>query len=311
MSASDMMNVLIADDDLVSRRLLQVSLTHAGYRVELAANGVEALRALEESDRPRLAVLDWMMPEMDGLDVCRSVRKLGRESYVYIVLLTAKEQQDDIVEGLEAGADDYITKPFDIHELKARLRAGRRILELQQQLVSARDQLRERATHDSLTGLWNRGAILEMLSHELARSAREGKPVSIILADLDHFKRVNDNHGHQAGDAVLCEVARRMQDSLRVYDFVGRYGGEEFLIVSPSCGPEAAIEEAERLRRAVGKTPIAAPAGTLSVTASFGVATTGPAFRNQTDLLRYADEALYDAKKNGRDRVEGNSNVLL
>jgi len=304
------MNVLIADDDVVSRRLLQVSLGQAGYQVETAANGAEALRALQESDRHRLAVLDWMMPEMDGVEVCRAVRKLAREPYIYIILLTAKERQNDIVEGLEAGADDYITKPFDLHELKARLRAGNRILELQEQLVSARDELRVRATHDSLTGLWNRGAILETLKNEMARSVRESTQLSIILADIDYFKRVNDTHGHQAGDAVLREVARRMQASVRVYDSVGRYGGEEFLIVSPGCGLSEAVNQAERLRRSVAAEEISVPGGQrLAATMSFGVATITPELKEHGDLLRAADEALYIAKKNGRNRVEISSKI--
>ncbi len=304
------MNVLIADDDVVSRRLLQVSLSHAGYQVETAANGAEALRVLQEAGCPRLAILDWMMPEMDGVEVCRSVRKLGREPYIYIILLTAKEQQNEIVEGLEAGADDYITKPFDLHELKARLRAGKRILELQEQLVTAREELRARATHDSLTGLWNRGAILETLKSEVARSVREGTHLSIVLADLDYFKRINDTHGHPAGDAVLREVGRRMQASVRVYDSVGRYGGEEFLIVSPGCTLSNAVEQAERLRRSVAAEEISLPGGlSLAVTMSLGVAARTAETAQEGDLLRAADEALYSAKKSGRNRVETSSQI--
>ena len=226
--------VLIADDDPVSRRLLQVSLTGAGYRVVTAADGSESLRILNREDSPRLVVLDWMMPSLDGVDVCRTVRRSGREPYLYIILLTAKGQQTEIIEGLEAGADDYITKPYDLQELKARLRAGKRILELQEQLVGAREQLRVQATHDSLTGLFNRPAILEHLEREIVRSNREKKPMAVIMADLDHFKEINDTYGHQAGDCVLQETTRRMASSCRAYDFVGRYGGEEFLVVVPS-----------------------------------------------------------------------------
>jgi two-component system, cell cycle response regulator len=297
------MNVLVADDDVVSRRLLEVSLSQAGYQVEMAANGAEALRALQEPDRHRLAVLDWMMPEMDGVDVCRAVRKVAREPYIYIILLTAKERQNDIVEGLEAGADDYITKPFDLHELRARLRSGKRVIELQQQLVSARDELRERATRDFLTGLWNREAILETFKNEMVRSVREGSKLSIVLADLDYFKRVSDTHGHVVGDAVLREVGRRMRESVRVYDLVGRYGGEEFLIVSPGCGLSEAVDQAERIRRVVAAEAIAVPGASLVATMSLGVATTAPQDTDEEGLLRAADEALYAAKKNGRNRV--------
>jgi two-component system cell cycle response regulator len=304
------MHVLIAGDDAVSRRLLQASLSHAGYQVETAANGAEALRTLQEHDRPRLAVLDWMMPEMDGVEVCREVRKLRREQRSYIILLTAKEQQNEIAKGLEAGADDCITKPFDLQELKARLRSGERILGLQEQLACTREELRKRATHDSLTGLWNRGAILELLNSEVVRSIREDDRVSVILADFDYLKRVNDTHGQPAGDAVLREAGRRMQESLRVYDSVGRYGGEEFLVVSPGCGLAEVAEQAERLRRAVGGTPIHVPGGgNIVATMSLGVATISPETEQQEDLLRAAHEALQAAKRKGRNRVEISSQI--
>ncbi len=297
------MDVLIADDDVVSRRLLEVTLSHAGYQVTVAANGAEALRVLEESEGPRLAVLDWMMPELDGVDVCRAVRKLASERYIYIILLTVKEQRAEIVEGLESGADDYITKPFDLDELKARLRAGKRILKLQEQLVATRDELRVRATHDSMTGLLNREAILDVLKNELARTARAGT-LSIILGDIDHFKRVNDTHGHPAGDLVLQEAARRMQAAVRTYDSVGRYGGEEFLIVSPGCGVSEAVEQANRVRMRTADEPIVVPGGSVAVTISLGVAATASDANQMSDLLRAADQALYAAKNNGRNRVE-------
>jgi two-component system cell cycle response regulator len=297
------MDVLIADDDVVSRRLLEVTLSHAGYQVTVAANGAEALRVLEESEGPRLAVLDWMMPELDGVDVCRAVRKLASERYIYIILLTVKEQRAEIVEGLESGADDYITKPFDLDELKARLRAGKRILKLQEQLVATRDELRVRATHDSMTGLLNREAILDVLKNELARTARAGT-LSIILGDIDHFKRVNDTHGHPAGDLVLQEAARRMRAAVRTYDSVGRYGGEEFLIVSPGCGVSEAVEQANRVRMRTADEPIVVPGGSVAVTISLGVAATASDANQMSDLLRAADQALYAAKNNGRNRVE-------
>jgi len=304
------MDVLIADDDVVSRRLLEVTLSHAGYQVTLAANGAEALRVLEESEGPRLAVLDWMMPELDGVDVCRAVRKLASERYIYIILLTVKEQRAEIVEGLESGADDYITKPFDLDELKARLRAGKRILKLQEQLVATRDELRVRATHDSMTGLLNREAILDMLKNELSRTARVGT-LSIILGDIDHFKRVNDTHGHPAGDLVLQEAARRMRSAVRAYDSVGRYGGEEFLIVSPGCGVSEAVEQANRVRVRMADEPIVVPGGGVAVTISLGVAAAASDANQMSDLLRAADQALYAAKNNGRNRVETRLQVTV
>ena len=304
-------DVLIADDDPVSRRLLQVSLGNAGYRVVMAADGAQALRVLNEQNCPRLAVLDWMMPAVDGLEVCRAVRRAAREPYLYIILLTAKGHQTEIIEGLEAGADDYITKPFDVQELKARLRSGQRILELQEQLVTAREQLRIQATHDSLTGLYNRRAILEALDREVARSNRENKPVAVIMADLDYFKNINDTHGHQAGDAVLQETARRMLTSLRAYDAVGRYGGEEFLLVIPGSDLDAAVELAERLRQGISTQPVCVAGAMISTTLSLGLAVSTGNLDRSEQLLHQADEALYAAKAAGRNRVETASSHQL
>ena len=303
------MNVLIADDDVVSRRLLQVSLTNAGYQVQIAVDGAEALRAFEQQECPRLVVMDWMMPKMDGLEVCRAIRKLSPEPYIYIILLTSRGQQEEILEGLEAGADDYMTKPFDLQELKARVRAGKRILDLQEQIVTTREQLRVQATHDALTGLLNRRAILETLERELTRAAREGTQLSVIMGDLDHFKRINDTYGHLAGDAVLREAAQRLQASMRVYDTVGRYGGEEFLVVSPGCGLPEAAEQAERLRRRISEEAVRVPDCAIPVTMSLGVVAATAEVRQPGDLLRLADDALYAAKHSGRDRVEVNSPV--
>jgi two-component system, cell cycle response regulator len=304
-----MMDILIADDDPVSCRLLQVSLGHAGYRVATVTDGKEALRALEKPHCPRLVVLDWMMPGMDGVDICRVVRKQAREPYIYIILLTAKGQQEEIIEGLEAGADDYITKPFDLQELKARLRAGKRILELQEQLFAASEQLRVQATHDSLTGLLNRKAIVEILDRELVRSLRQGTEFSVIMADVDHFKSINDTYGHATGDEVLREAARRMQASIRPYDSVGRYGGEEFLFVGPGCGVDGAAELAERLRRCIESAPIQTADVAISATMSLGFSVAPTDAKLAVDLLHAADAALYSAKNNGRNRVEGSPHV--
>jgi diguanylate cyclase (GGDEF)-like protein len=297
--------VLIADDDPVSRRLLEVSLTNGGFQVVMAEDGMEALRILEKDNCPRLAVLDWMMPQVDGVEVCRTIRENAREPYVYVILLTAKGHQTEIIEGLEAGADDYIIKPFDMQELKARLRAGKRILELQQQLVSAREQLRVQATHDSLTGLFNRMAILEALDREMARAKRESAPLAVIMADLDHFKQINDTHGHLAGDAVLQEAARRMLATIRGYDSIGRYGGEEFLVVVPGCDLPAALVQAERLRECICAREICTGDVSLAVTMSAGVTVSAGRLRRPDQLLHDADEALYAAKSAGRNRVEG------
>lgn len=297
------MNVLIAEDDPVSRRVLEAFLAKWGYEVVVTIDGAEAWQQLQRPNAPKLAILDWMMPRMDGLEVCRQLRERGAEPYVYIILLTAKGQKQDIIEGLEAGADDFVAKPFDPHELRARLRAGLRIVELHEQLISTREQLRVEATHDSLTGLWNRAAILEILQRELARSQRAGTPVAVVLADLDHFKYINDTRGHLAGDAVLREVTRRMSTSIRIYDAIGRYGGEEFLIVTPGVGLAGAVNQAERLRAGVSREPVDTFDGAFSVTLSLGVAASSEA-KEADELVRAADTALYRAKNAGRNRTE-------
>jgi diguanylate cyclase (GGDEF)-like protein len=298
------MKVLIADDSILSRHLLEATLRKWNYEVMVACDGKEAWEMLDRPDAPTLAVLDWVMPGLSGLDICRLVRKANREPYTYILLLTSKNLKEDVIEGLEAGADDYITKPFDQNELNVRLRAGRRIVELQAELMKAREELREEATHDSLTRIWNRPAILEILQREVERAVRENVPVSVVMVDLDHFKAVNDSHGHVAGDAVLCEAVRRMQMSMRKYDAIGRYGGEEFLIVLPGCDRENSCKQAERLRTAIAQDPMMLSEAAISVAASFGVTTVGDAAKVTPELLiRAADEALYQAKREGRDRV--------
>jgi two-component system, cell cycle response regulator len=297
------MKVLVADDDPVSRRLLQVCLTKAGYETIVSVDGAEALAIVNGTDCPRLMVLDWMMPHVDGVEICRAIRKLAQEPYIYVILLTARGRQEEIIEGLEAGADDYITKPFDLDELKARLRAGKRILDLQEQIVFAREQLRNQATHDSLTGLLNRPAILETLHREVRRSVREGTPVAVIMADLDHFKQINDTYGHAVGDDVLRESARRMLNAIRDYDSIGRYGGEEFLVIASGCGVQRATIQAERLCACVSAAPIDSAGHRIQMTLSVGVAACTDR-KQSDDLLRIADEALYEAKNAGRNRVK-------
>ncbi len=302
------MRVLIAEDDPVSCHLLEAFLVKWGYQVVVTTDGTEAWRVLQQENPPRLAILDWMMPGMDGVEVCRKVRQRDAEPYIYILLVTAKGQKQDIIEGLEAGADDYLTKPFDAQELRARLRAGRRIIELQEQLLSAREQLKVEATHDPLTGLWNRTAILESLQRELARAQRDKTPTAVIMADLDHFKRINDTYGHLAGDAVLREAARRMSSSVRTYDSIGRYGGEEFLFVFPGSDLNGALTQAERLRSCINKEAMDIFEGAFPITMSLGVAASTEV--KEADLLvRAADAALYRAKNGGRNRVEPANNV--
>jgi two-component system, cell cycle response regulator len=295
------MKILIAEDETIQRRLLESLLTGWGHEVAVATNGTQAWAMLQGENRPDLTILDWMMPGMDGLRVCAELRKDSSQTYVYIVLLTARNRKQDLLQALDAGADDYLVKPFDAQELKARLKAGKRILDLQEQLVSANRNLQFQATHDSLTGLLNRRAIVEILQKELARAERERESLSIILVDIDHFKKINDTRGHLAGDAVLCRVSQIMKSSVRSYDSVGRYGGEEFLIVLPGCPAELATKRAEQFGLMLSE-PSSDPSEN-QITVSMGVAVgSGPI--KMEELLSRADDALYQAKRNGRNRVE-------
>ncbi len=299
------MKILIADDSIVSRHLLEATLRKWGYDVMVACDGAEALELLQREDAPGLIILDWMMPGMTGVEVCRRIRQRDSEPYTYILLLTSKSQKEDLIEGMEAGADDYITKPFDQNELQVRLRAGTRLVDLQSQLLKAREDLRDQATRDSLTRLWNRSSILSELGRELARSKREQTPLGVVIVDLDHFKHINDTYGHLAGDAVLREAARRMQNSIRQYDCIGRYGGEEFLILFPGCSETESFSQADRLRKQLGQSEMLVNDSPLRVTASCGVTTALPGQHwTEESLIRKADEALYVAKKSGRNRVE-------
>lgn len=297
------MKILVADDEPVSRTLLKSLLVKWGDEVVVAKDGVEAGLLLQEEDGPKLAILDWMMPGAEGVEICRQVRRAAAEHYVYILILTAKNSNEDIIAALEAGADDYLSKPVLPPVLKARLLTGRRIVELQQQLIRAREALRIEATHDSLTGLFNRPAIFQALSKEFRRADREDAPVCVALADIDHFKTINDTYGHPAGDAVLREVARRMEASIRPYDLLGRYGGEEFLLVAPGCKDGDAVKLAERIRQAVRAQAFDLSNASIAVTLSMGVAI----YRHGDDeasIIPAADTALYQAKHLGRNRVE-------
>jgi two-component system cell cycle response regulator len=294
--------ILVAEDDPIFRRLLQSRLQNWGYHVITAKDGAEAWELLQQAETPDLLILDWMMPGLDGLELCRRIRNKERDRYQYILLLTGKDEKQDVVNGLNSGADDYLTKPFDIGELEARLRAGKRILSLQHELIQAREDLRFQATHDALTGLWSRGATLDLLRSELRRAVRPHTSTGILMADLDHFKNINDTYGHLIGDAVLKEASRRISQAVRSYDFVGRYGGEEFLTILSKCTMDDLQTVAERMRSAVADTPFSTSAGDIKVTVSIG-AVVAPVNAPDLEMLGIADSALYEAKHSGRNRV--------
>lgn len=299
------MKVLVADDEILSRRLLESSLIRWGYEVVVASDGLEAARILRGPDPPKLAVLDWLMPGLDGLQLCQELRHREDESYTYVLLLTAKHTKKDVVQGLEAGADDYMTKPFEPQELKVRLRTGKRILFLLDELTSTREMLRDLAARDPLTKLWNHNSILDMLSAEIHRVERLQNSVGVVLVDLDHFKKINDTRGHLSGDHVLRDVAEAMSGTVRPYDSVGRFGGEEFLVVLPGCDEINATSHAERLRLAIERLIVKTRGVDIRITASLGVTVVGPDISVDVDAaVQAADAAMYAAKRAGRNRVE-------
>jgi len=299
------MKVLIAEDDLVSRKLLEAVLKKWGYEVISTTDGDQAWKILQTPESPQLAILDWMMPGLDGIEICRKMRteKISEELYHYLILLTSKTSKEDIVAGIEAGADDYIVKPFHKQELHVRMRAGQRIIELQSELIAAKETLKEQATHDALTGILNRRAIMDRLDKDLAHAVRLGKPLGLGMVDLDHFKKVNDTYGHQSGDIVLKEFVKRAQSMIRKYDTIGRYGGEEFLVITPDVDIETSKTIFERIRNSIAEQKVQLEKQKIPVTASLGVAISE---KNSTAdvLMKAADTALYKAKETGRNRVE-------
>jgi diguanylate cyclase (GGDEF)-like protein len=301
--------ILLAEDDPVTRLLMTRFLKKAGYEVDATANGSEALDKMSKRYYSML-VTDWEMPEMDGIALCKAVRNMRLDGYVYALLLTARDSKEHIIAGLEAGADDYLIKPVHEAELIARLNAGRRILNLEHSLRVANERNRILSITDPLTDTYNRRYLMEQLPRELERCRRYAYPLSVLMSDVDHFKEINDALGHLAGDEVLQQFAVRAQRSIRTNsDWVSRYGGEEFLIVLPETAHEAAMHVAEKIRALISATPFCTRAGDAVVTASFGVASTGPCGPDIAltvdALIRTADECLYRAKQGGRDRTSG------
>jgi diguanylate cyclase (GGDEF)-like protein len=298
------MKILIAEDDPTSLMILVAVVSEWGYEPIAVENGIQALSVLKNDDAPRLLLVDWEMPELNGLGLCKKIREEETSNPPYIILLTGRSNTEDLVTGLKMGANDYIPKPFENAELQARLQVGKRMLDLQDELNRAKEAMAFQANYDELTGLMNRRAVMKAMAKELDRSKRNSQTLYVCMCDIDHFKKINDTHGHLAGDAVLREIAQRFNTSLRTYDLCGRYGGEEFLIILNS--KEGHIKDVlERLRKAVADTPFKYEQTELHVTISCGVThySLPTDKRNSTQLLADADAALYEAKNSGRNRI--------
>jgi two-component system cell cycle response regulator len=298
--------ILIADDDYNFRSAMVDMVSAWGYDVISAKNGFDVWEILLGEEAPRMMILDWIMPGMDGIEICRRLRSRKDDPYIYIILVSIQDQIEQLTEGITAGADDYLTKPVVPEELEARLLAGKRILDLQTELMSARDALKVQATHDPLTNLWNRKGILDILGCELNRALRNGTPLSVIMADVDSFKMINDSFGHTIGDQVLSGIAARLRDAIRSYDSVGRFGGDEFLMVLPDCDAEAASRLAERVREELAMAHFPIPEDDIfSISISMGIASSSMGIGlDANELILAADAALLRAKQLGKDRVE-------
>jgi diguanylate cyclase (GGDEF)-like protein len=300
--------ILVVDDDIVSRTVIEKHLIKAGFDVATSPNGKHALDQFDQQFFP-IVLTDWMMPGIDGPHLCRLIRDKKTDGYVFILLITARDSKTDIVSGLESGADDYLTKPIHPAELVARINTGIRILNLEQSLKKANEEIRLLSITDPLTGCFNRGYLNERFPQELRRAQRYSHPLSVVLTDIDHFKKVNDTYGHQAGDEVLKAFAQCISKQIRKkIDWVVRYGGEEFLIVLPETKNLGTYSMAERLRRAVEKNVITVGGTAIPITASFGGASAS--FSNKKvdgismdQLINLADEKLYQSKENGRNCV--------
>lgn len=300
------MQILIVEDDAFLRQRLAYQLRENGYEVLEAENAEQAWQHIL-NEGVRLVIVDWILPGMSGIEFIRRVRTAELPHYIYIIMLTVRQAKEDIISGLEAGADDYITKPYHLHELKARISIGERILHLEENLLQSQTQLQELALRDALTGLFNRRAIYDRLQAELERTKRMTSSVGVILVDIDHFKQINDTYGHLVGDKALVHVAHILQRATRPYDSIGRWGGEEFVIIVPQCSLEHATLVAERLRQQVAASPLTLEDGTtIPIRLSGGVTVveaTEEGAPNLDRIFQAVDEALYAAKRNGRNRI--------
>ena len=311
------LRILLVDDDRSILLMMQHLLVQAGHTVTTARNGVEALRLVDEA-RPQLIITDWIMPEMDGIEFCKTLRQNPAWRNIYVFIVTAQESTDRLVEAFEAGANDYLTKPINFKVLGARLWAAQRVVQLQEELEFDRQQLRKFAAElaasnqrlqqmaltDVLTELPNRRYANEQLDRQWALAERSGRPLSCMMVDIDRFKQINDTYGHKVGDDVLKQVANVLRLTARKQDMVCRLGGEEFLVICPDSQPDQVFQYAERLRQNVAASNINSPAGPdFHLTVSIGLANKKPELLNVEMLLQVADKRLYAAKKAGRNRT--------
>lgn len=305
------MKVLVVEDDLVLQMAVKKVFDEMGFETILCSDGETAFKIIT-TEKIRLAIIDWILPGIDGLTLCRKMRKLRLSRYVYMIILTSMSSKENLVEALDAGADDFIAKPFDENELAARARVGMRIIQLENKLVNSQKKLIKLAKEDPLTGIMNRRSLFDEILKELNRASREKSSVATILVDADNFKAINDTYGHLVGDMVLVQLAESLKDCCREYDKLGRYGGEEFLLLLPQTDREGAIHVAERMRRHINNNPINCGDKSISLTVSIGVSTISFGAEHEKykineqmmdDLIKKTDYALYVAKKEGKNRV--------
>lgn len=295
--------VLVAEAHPATRLMLVQMLRRWGFEAVSAEDANEVLRIAKQRRAPQLVILSRRLPGIDAVELCRQICNLHSDYAPYVLMLAMENQRRDIMHALESGAAEYITTPFEARELRARLIVATRILKRQESLIASRDRFRLLATKDTLTGVWNRRSIYQILKDELECAALSERSTGVLLIDLDYFKRVNDTHGHLAGDFVLQEVSRRLKKALRTYDAIGRYGGEEFLIVVPGSNEDELSELAERLRKAIEKDPVSVKHDEIQITLSIGAAIAAPRKTSLANAIAVADAALYDAKRFGRNRV--------
>jgi diguanylate cyclase (GGDEF)-like protein len=303
------MRALVADDDLITATILSTTLARSGMDVTIAHDGDVAWRQLNSVQPPALAMLDWMMPNIDGLELCRRIRSTQRLVTMYVILVTGRDSREDLVAGLHAGANDYMIKPIDLAELKARVGVGIRVANLQQSLTrnvnelkATRDRLARLASTDDLTRVYSRRWWFDLAEKEFSRSRRYDRVFSLLMADLDWFKHINDTYGHEAGDRVLNQFGTMLRKTCRDSDVIGRLGGEEFALLLPETSSEAAQHLASRITEICRSIVVDASTDGARCSCSIGVTQVRPDDERLDSMLTRADRALYEAKRAGRNR---------